>query len=51
MGACVDLDMAERMVEVEMPAEGEGKTTRAYVPCEYSPVPKFTSSNVFDKRR
>ncbi len=35
MGSAVDLDMAERLVEVEVPRDqGEG-TTRCYVPCEH----------------
>lgn len=34
MGSAVDLDMAERLVEVEVPGDqGEG-TKRAYVPCK-----------------
>lgn len=38
MGSAVDIDMAERMVEVEVPADqGEG-TKRAYVPCEWMSV-------------
>ena len=37
MGAAVDLDMAERLVEVEVPCDqGDGKM-RAYVPCESNP--------------
>ncbi|OCF39117.1 NADH dehydrogenase [Kwoniella heveanensis CBS 569] len=33
MGAAMDLDMAERLVEVEVPKQGEeGATTRCYVP-------------------
>ena len=34
MGTAVDLDMSERLLEVEVPSDqGEG-TMRAYVPCE-----------------
>ena len=34
MGSAVDLDMAERLLEVEMPRDQGGATTRCYVPCE-----------------
>lgn len=34
MGTAVDLDMSERLLEVEVPSDqGEG-TMRAYVPCK-----------------
>lgn len=34
MGSAVDLDMSERLLEIEVPSDqGEG-TTRAYLPCE-----------------
>lgn len=36
MGSAMDLDMAERLVEVEVPSDqGEG-TMRCYVPCQCS---------------
>ena len=34
MGSAVDLDMAERLLEVEMPRDQGDGTTRCYVPCE-----------------
>jgi NADH dehydrogenase len=34
MGAAVDLDMAERLVEVEVPSDQGQGMTRCYVPCE-----------------
>jgi NADH dehydrogenase len=36
MGSAVDLDMSERLVEVEVPSDQGTGTTRAYVPCELS---------------
>jgi hypothetical protein len=33
MGSAVDLDMSERLVEVEVPADQGTGTKRAYVPC------------------
>jgi len=36
MGSAVDIDMAERLVEVEVPADQGTGTKRAYVPCEWS---------------
>jgi hypothetical protein len=35
MGSAVDLDMSERLVEVEVPSDQGTGTSRAYVPCEY----------------
>lgn len=35
MGAAVDLDMTERLVEVEVPKEDGQGTMRCYVPCEH----------------
>jgi hypothetical protein len=34
MGAAVDLDMAERLVEVEVPSDQGTGTTNCYIPCE-----------------
>ncbi len=34
MGAAMDLDMSERLVEVEVPSDQGQGTIRAYVPCE-----------------
>jgi hypothetical protein len=34
MGAAVDLDMSERLLEVEVPSDNHGGTMRCYVPCE-----------------
>jgi len=33
MGSAVDLDMSERLVEVEVPSDQGTGTSRAYVPC------------------
>jgi hypothetical protein len=33
MGSAVDLDMSERLVEVEVPSDQGTGTIRAYVPC------------------
>lgn len=42
MGTAVDLDMSERLLEVEVPSDqGEG-TMRAYVPCEYHLAPELS---------
>ena len=34
MGAAVDIDMSERLVEVEVPGEEKGQSTKCYVPCK-----------------
>jgi len=34
MGSAVDLDMSERLVEVEVPSDQGTGTKRAYVPCK-----------------
>lgn len=39
MGAAVDLDMTERLVEVEVPKEDGQGTMRCYVPCEINMLP------------
>jgi hypothetical protein len=37
MGSAVDLDMSERLVEVEVPSDQGTGTIRAYVPCTSTP--------------
>jgi NADH dehydrogenase len=34
MGAAVDVDMSERLLEVEVPKDNEGGKMRCYVPCK-----------------
>jgi len=38
MGSAVDLDMSERLVEVEVPSDQGTGTIRAYVPCTPTPL-------------
>ena len=35
MGSAVDLDMSERLVEVEVPSDQGTGTMRCYVPCKF----------------
>lgn len=46
MGAAVDVDMAERLVEVEVASDNEVGTQRAYVPCRCDSL--YTSSVPMD---
>jgi len=45
MGSAVDLDMSERLVEVEVPSDQGTGTIRAYVPCTLTSLSMQSRAN------
>ena len=48
MGSAVDLDMSERLVEVEVPSDQGTGTMRCYVPCRSLPIFSSSSGMIYD---